>query len=423
MSIEGGRRLESYDPAKAGITSLMASLMNESTSKRSAEDMAKALEMLGSSVSVYSSENGINVNIRSLEKNIDKTLALAEEILFSPGFREDEFTRLRNEQIESIQDQNTQPSAIARKVYNKLIYGANNIQGISSMGTVETVENIQLDDVRQYYENYFSPSTANIVIVGSLTMDEMLPKLSMFEKWRGPEVKIPAEMDIPETGETTIYLVDKEKSAQSEIRIGKYTGLTYDAVGEYYKASLMNYPLGGNFNSRINLNLREDKGYTYGARSRFSGNKYDGTYTASAGVKIDATAESVQEFMKEISNYHRNGITEDELTFMKSSIGQREALSYESPFQKASFLRRIITYNLDEEFTTKQNNILQQMTKKDIDLLAAKYLNPDNMNIVVVGDKKVVKEKLMDLGYPLKELDKEGNEIITPQEQKLDSNK
>lgn len=423
LSIEGGRRLESYDLSRAGITNLMTALMNESTSKRSAEDMARALELLGSSVSVYASDNSINVNIRSLEKNIDQTLELANEILFSPGFKEEEFTRLKNEQMESIQNQNTQPSAIATKVYNKLIYGTDNIQGISGMGTTETVENIQLDDVRLFYENYFSPSTANMVIVGSLSMDEVLPKLNIFGKWQGPEVKIPAEMKIPETGETTIYLVNKDKSAQSEIRIGKYTGLSYDAVGEYYKTTLMNYPLGGNFNSRINLNLREDKGYTYGARSRFSGDKYDGTFTASAGVKLDATAESVLEFMKEISNYHSNGITDDELAFMKSSIGQREALSYESPFQKASFLRRIITYNLDEDYTSKQNNILQQMTKKEIDLLAAKYLNPDQMNIVVVGDKAVVKEKLMELGYPLKELDKEGNEVISPQEQKLEKNK
>lgn len=423
LTIEGGQRLEAYMPEKAGISTLMASLMNESTKDRTAEEIAQELELLGSTVSVSSNKNSISVSIQTLKKNLTPTMKLAEEILFKPGFKESDFDRLKTQQLEGIKNQNTQPTAIAGKVYNKLVYGSNNIQGIPSSGTIETVENIELKDVKEFYENYFSPSTANIVVVGAVDQRESVIALSSFSSWTGPEVKIPEETKIPEQGLTTIYLVDKEKSAQSQIRIGNYTGLTYDATGTYYKAGLMNYPLGGMFNSRINLNLREDKGYTYGARTRFSGDKYDGVFTAYAGVKLDATAESVNEFMKEITEYNLSGITNEELTFMKSSIGQREALSYESPFQKASFLRNLITYDLDNDFKQKQNEILQSMTKKEIDLLASKHLNPKMMNIVVVGDKKVIKEKLLKLNYPLKELDKEGNEIISPEKADLESNK
>ncbi|QNL21226.1 insulinase family protein [Hyphobacterium sp. CCMP332] len=423
LTLEGGQRLEAKDPSKAGITNLMTSLMNESTQNRSAEDMAKALELLGSSVSVRASDNQITVNIRTLKKYLGQTMELANEILFQPGFKEEDFNRLKKQQLEYIANQNTQAPAIATKVYNKILYGQNNILGIPSIGTTETVENISLADVKQYYARVFSPSTANIVVVGQVEKEEIIPLMNSFQQWNGKAVEIPKEFKIPIQENTTVYLVDKEKSAQSQVRIGKYTGLTYDATGEYYKTTLSNYPLGGFFNSRINMNLREDKGYTYGARSSFSADKYDGTFTAYAGVKLDATAASVNEFMSEISNYYQNGMTDSELEFMKNSIGQREALSYESPYQKASFLRRIITYNLEDDFTQKQNEILQNIKKEELDMLAKKYLDPDKMNIIVVGDKSVIKTDLEKLGFPVKELDKDGNEIVSPDTDKLKDKK
>lgn len=423
ITIEGGQLLERNIPNKAGITRLMTDLMNESTEQHSTEEMAKELELLGSSVSVGSSKTAMTINIQSLKKNLQPTLELAYEIMFQPAFKEEDFNRLKTQQIELIENQNTQPTSIASKVYQKILYGEGSILGIPTGGTVETVSNINLADIKQHYSNYFSPSTANIVIVGDANLDQIEPWLEPLGSWEGPQVDIPNEFRVANQGETKIYLVDKEKSAQSQIRIAKYTGLKYDATGEYFKTSLMNYPLGGHFNSRINLNLREDKGYTYGARSRFSGNKYEGNYLAYAGVKLDATSESIEEFMKEIETYFNKGIKEDELEFMKKSIGQREALSYESPFQKAGFLRRLITYDLPSDYTVQQNQILQEMTKEEIDLLAKKYLNPKEFNIVVVGDKAAIKEKLEKLDYPIVEMDKEGNPLIIPGTEKLQKKK
>jgi zinc protease len=220
-----------------------------------------------------------------------------------------------------------------------------------------------------------------------------------------PTLPTPAAPD-----KTRIYLVDQPKAAQSEIRIG-YISLPYDATGEYYKAGLMNFVLGGAFNSRINLNLREDKGYTYGARSGFSGNDFAGPFTASAGVKATATDSSVVEFMKEIVNYRNNGITEAELAFMKNSIGQSEARKYETGIQKAFFLRRILDYSLPKGFVAEQDKILQGLSKADVDALAKKYLRPENAYIVIVGDKALVKPGLEKLGYEVVELDKTGNVV------------
>ena len=147
----------------------------------------------------------------------------------------------------------------------------------------------------------------------------------------------------------TIYFVDQPGAPQSEIRIGQ-RALAYDAKGEYFKAGIMNYMLGGAFNSRINLNLREDKGYTYGARSFFNGNEFYGYYRAGAGVRADSTAASLNEFMKEMNKYRNNGITDSELKFTKSAIGQSDARAYETPSQKLGFLSRMMTYGLDPFF-------------------------------------------------------------------------
>jgi zinc protease len=175
----------------------------------------------------------------------------------------------------------------------------------------------------------------------------------------------------------------------------------------------MNYPLGGAFNSRINLNLRELHGFTYGARAGFSGNQFVGPFTASAGVRANATDSSVVEFMKEIKKYADSGITNDELSFTKNSMGQSEALKYETAMQKAGFIKRILDYNLEKDFTDKQNQILKAITVQEINALAKKQLPYTKMNILVVGDKAAVWDGLTKLGYEVIELDVDGNVIST----------
>ncbi|RYF61930.1 MAG: insulinase family protein, partial [Cytophagaceae bacterium] len=168
------------------------------------------------------------------------------------------------------------------------------------------------------------------------------------------------------------------------------------------------YMLGGAFNSRINMNLREDKGYTYGANSRFSSTHTAGPFTAQAGVKAATTDSSVVEFIKEITNYGKTGITDQELAFVKSSLGQSDALRYETPIQKAYFLNRIIDYNLPRNFVEQQSDILKKITKAEVDAIARKQLPVDKMIITVVGNKKLIEPGLKRLGYEVIELDKEG---------------
>jgi zinc protease len=173
----------------------------------------------------------------------------------------------------------------------------------------------------------------------------------------------------------------------------------------------MNYILGGAFNSRLNLNLREDKGWTYGARSSFSSDEYDGDFQFSSGIKAEATDSALVEVVKELRNYSSDGIKEDELTFMKNAIGQRDALRYETGIQKAGFIRTILDYNLPANYTAIQAKILRDMTKKEMDALAKKYVDANKLNMLLVGDKAKILPGLKRLGYPIVELDADGKPV------------
>jgi zinc protease len=408
LFIEAGHR---YEPiAKAGISQLLTSVMSESTTLHSAEQITEKLDRLGSTISIFNTGQDIVVNVSSLTKNIDSTLAIAQEILFYPKFDNQEFERIKKQRLEAIANQATQATTIANNVYAKLLYGNSHIMGIPTLGTKDAVSAITLDDVKKYYKDYLSPAISSVVIVGDISQEQVMPKLVFLKKWEGNKIIHPSEPALPAIDKTRLYFVNKEKAPQSEIRIG-YMAQKYDALGEYYRSTIMNYDLGGAFNSRINMNLREARGFTYGARSGFSGNQFVGPYTASAGVRANATDSSVIEFMKEIKNYSDKGITDAELLFTKNSIGQNEALKYETPMQKAGFIKRILDYNLDKTYTEKQNELLKVITKGEVDALAKKHLPYNNMVILVVGDKAKVYDGLTKLGYEVVELDTDGNPL------------
>lgn len=414
LSIEAGHRYEKKE--QSGISQLLTSMMNESTQKHSAEEIGELLEKLGSSVSIGSNGQDLVLYISSLTKNLDATLAIAEEMLFQPKFDAVEFERVKKQRLEAIANQVTQATTVANNVYAKLLYGNDHVMGVPAMGTKETVSAITLEDVKKYYAENISPSISSLVIVGDVSQETILSKINFLKNWKGPKVAHAPEAKFPTTDKTKIYFVNKDKAPQSEIRIG-FMSMPYDATGEFYKSGIMNFTLGGAFNSRINLNLREQHGFTYGARSSFQGNQFAGPYTASAGVRGDATDSSVVEFMKEIKLFADKGVTDAELTFTKNSMGQNEALKYETSMQKAGFVKRILDYNLEKDYTTKQNDILKAITKEEINALAKKQLQYDKMAILVVGDKSKVYLPLTKLGYDVIELDADGNEVKEKKEE------
>jgi len=411
LTIPGGHLVSAGNMSKAGLASFFADMMGEDTKNYTAEQLAVELQKLGSTINVASSVDGINFTMQSLKKNFDKTLAILQERLFNPRFTQQSYDRIQLQAAQYFKQLKGQPSAIASNVFAKVNYGPNHILGMSEDGTAETVKNITLEDIENYYKNYITSMDAKVVVVGDITEAEVLPRLAFLDKLPKKKIALPKIDAVPEIDKTKVYLVDVPKGAQTEFRVGYATGLKYDATGDYYKSVLMNYPLGGSFNSRLNLNLREDKGWTYGARSGFSGDEYSGDFQFSSGIRADATDSALSEVMREIKEYSLQGATEEELTFMKNAIGQNDALRYETGPQKATFIRRILEYNLPADYVDQQNKILKAMTKEQISQMAKKYLNPDKMNILLVGDKARILEGVKKLGYNIIELDADGKPL------------
>lgn len=409
LSIACGHRYT--DPAKAGIASLTAVMMNEGTVGSTAEEITEKLERLGSSVSVSGDNENVVVYISSLTKNLDATMAIAEDILFNPRFAEADFDRVKKNRLEAIASQATQAPTIAVNVYSKLLYGKEHIMSLPALGTKESVAAITLEDVKQFYEKRLSADITRMVVVGDIEKDAAIAKLRFLEKWQVKTVPVIKEPALPVIAKTKLYFVNKDKAAQSEIRVG-YMSMPFDATGTYYKSTVANHALGGAFNCRINLNLREKHGFTYGSRAGFHGSKFAGPYTGYAGVRTNATDSAVVELMKEIKLYADKGITKEELEFTKNSMGQGEALKYESLRQKAEFLGRIQEFGLAANYTETQNAILKSITMEEVNAIAKKNLPYDKMLIVVVGDKAKVFEGLLKLGYEIVELDTDGNPLV-----------
>ncbi|MES2763527.1 MAG: pitrilysin family protein [Bacteroidota bacterium] len=397
-----------YEP-KAGLAVLLTSLLEESTQKHTAEEVGNILEKLGSDVSFYAGDNEINMSISCLKQNLDSTLKIAQEMLFMPKFDQEDFDLVKKEQLDNIANSLTQATSIANNVYSKLLYGSEFNLSIPAIGNAETVASIKLDDVKSYYAN-FSAFNSVLAVSGDIDQASALKKLAFLNKLQSVNTMPQARYKLPEIDKTRIYFVDKKGAPQSEIRVGNLS-LAYDATDEFFKSTIMNYSFAGAFNSRVNYLLREVKGFTYGARGGFGGNKFVGPYTIGAGVKANTTDSSVVIIMDELKKYSEGGINDDELTFTKNAMAQADALKYESPQQKLGFVKRIIDFNLDKTYVAKQGAILKTITKADIDALAKKNLPYKNMIILVVGDKATNYDKLSKLGYEMIELDVNGNKV------------
>jgi len=408
LRIDGGQRHEPLD--KLGLARLTSAIMNEATQHSSNEALSDRLQKLGSSVSFGSDNDYTIMGIKSLTRNLDETLKIASEMLLLPKFDPQDFARVKAQMLQAIEQEKKKPGTVADVVFQLKMMGRNNPIAYLNMGTTETAANLMLEDVKQFYTDNYTPKTASVIAVSDLDQSALKKKFEVFADWTGSMPEKVTVNAFPPPDKTRIYLIDKPGAAQSEVIMGK-VALPYDATGEFYRAGLANFVLGLDSNSRINLNLREDKGYTYGAQSSFSGLWDFGFFRATASVRTDATAASIQEFEKEIRLYNEEGLTVEELAFTRSAIGQEEARSYETPGQKLGFLSIILTYDLADDFVEEQNSILSNITRKELNTIASKYISMDGMQIIVVGDKSVIQSDLEGLGYEVVDLDVNGEEI------------
>jgi len=402
----------SQDPIeKSGLASLSAQMMDEGTGKRSSLQIADDLDFIGARLSVSSSDDATFASLLTIKEHLPGALEIYSDVLLNPSFPQSEWDRIKKSHLTNLMARNDRPATVASNVFGLLTYGRSHPYGQPSGGTKSSVDAIALDDLKGFYKKTFVPNNGTLIIVGDVTMKEMKPMVEKyFGSWKkGPVLKskFPAT---PEIAATQIYLVDKPKAAQSEIRIG-HVGVARN-TDDYFAVTVMNTILGGQFSSRINLNLRETKGYTYGARSSFVMQKEAGPFVASSAVKSSVTDSSVIEFMKELRGIRDEDVTQKELEFAINSLVRRHPRGFETPGQIAGQLMNLVLYNLpDDYFNTSIQNI-QKVTVKEVRHVAEKYINPKAMNIVIVGDDAMISEALEKLGYgAVHRLSDDGNMI------------
>lgn len=401
FSMPAGARY--VEKGKEGLADLTAALMDEGTQKRSSEDIQKELDKLGSKINFGSGQYNTTMTVSSLTENLDKTLEIAKEILFEPAFKQEDFDRIKKQTIEGLVYSHQTPSWMVSQATRQVIYKGSAFESDSD-GTLESVKALTLDDVKAFYKAHYTPQDSSLIAVGDIEQKDLTEKVKFLTDWQGKAVEKIA-LGAPQPPEKqSIYLVDKPNAPQSTVRFVRL-GLPYDATGEMYLGQLANYNLAGNFNSRINQNLREDKGFTYGASGGFLAGKELGSVIFGAEVRADSTVQSIQEIQKELTNYVKTGVTQDEIDFMRLAIGQQDALKYETNADKASLLLRLHDYKLADNYMDERSQILKSVDKKTLDEVTQKWFNPSDYQIIVVGDAKALKPELEKLNIPVQMLE------------------
>ncbi len=282
--LRGGMLLD--PPGKIGTAYLTALLMNEGTRTKTPIELREAIEDLGANINISGSEESITLSGSCLSSKLKDVVALAKEILFDPRWDEKEFALAKTQTIESLKRTETNLTTIASNVFDKLIYGSDNILANQAMGTQKTIESITIDDLKGYYEKYFSPSVAKIMVLGDISKSEAIQLFDGMNEWKAKEVKLP-DVTVSHAAKPGVYFVDVPKAKQSVFNVGHIGPKASDP--DYFKVYVMNYKLGGDFSGVLNMILREAKSFTYGARSAFSGAGYFGSFKASTSVQTNAT--------------------------------------------------------------------------------------------------------------------------------------
>lgn len=408
LIIEGGHLMD--DKNKNGVANLMTDIMMEGTANKTPLELEEEIEMLGANINMYTTRESIVIQVNTLVRNFEATMALMQEILLEPRWDVEEFGRIKTSTINQIKRSDANPNAVANRVYNKLLYGEDHIFSYPTAGTEESVNALAIEDLKVFYDNNFSPSISRFHIVGKIDQKRVMKGLKDLESaWAAKEVTIP-EYPISNTRDkASLYFVDIPNAKQSVINIGYIAMPRNDK--DFYPAEVMNYKLGGSFSGNVNLILREEKGYTYGARTRFSGGKVPGTFTASSSVRTNTTGESVSIFKEEIAKY-KEGISEADLEFTKNALIKSNSRRFETQFSLLGMLQEMSTYSLAPNYIADEEAVIRNMTLEQHKELANRYLDESKMAYLVVGDATTQFPQFKDMGFDeVLLVDKEGEEV------------
>ncbi|MEW5807220.1 MAG: pitrilysin family protein [Acidobacteriota bacterium] len=399
---------------KPGVSSLTSELQDEGTKSRNALEISGDLKKIGATVSTNSFFDASYVGMDTLKKHLDKALEIFSDIIINPLFPSDELERKRKIYLGRIMKERMEPFTSSFKVFLKTLYGANHPYGqpFTGSGTEQSISSISREDLVKYYENYFHPNNAALVVVGDVTEAEIMPKLeAVLKDWKPGKIEKIAIPEAKQVKETKLYLIDKPGAPQSVIICGNL-GITRNSP-DYYRVLTMNNILGGQFTSRINMNLREDKGYTYGARSMFIDTKGVGPFAVFAPVHTQFTKEALVEIIKELNGaIGAMPVTEQELIDGKANLTKGYAQGFESASQITWHLANMVQFSLSGDTFNKFIPAINAVTNEDVKQVAQKYIHPDKMVVTIVGDVAKIEPLVRELNLgEVLYLDADGNAV------------
>ena len=389
------------DPAgKYGIASLTAAMLTEGAGSRSALEIADAIDFLGADLNAGSAIDSSAVRLHVPVARLAAALPIMADVALRPTFPKDELERLRQQRLTTLLQSRDDASTIASLAFSHVLYGAGHRFGTATLGTSATIKVFSVDDLRAFYTAMFRPDNATLVVVGDVTPDSVLPMVEAnFGGWKAPGTA-PAHVTLPTPATRArreIYLVDKPGAPQSQIRIGR-VGVAR-STPDYFPLQVMNTILGGSFSSRLNMNLREEHGYTYGANSSFDMRLQPGPFSAAAAVQTDKTSESLTEFFKELKAIQQT-VPADELTRAKNYVSLRFPAGFETTGDISRRLEDARVYRLPDDYFSTYVPGIDAIRAADVQRVARTYVQPDTLAVVVVGDRKAVEPglKALNLG-------------------------
>jgi len=391
------------DPAgKFGIASLTAALLTEGAGSRSALQIADAVDFLGADLATNAGSDGSAVRLSVPVARLGDALPIMADVALRPTFPEAELQRQRAERLTQILQARDDPASIDQLAFARTLYGTTHRYGTALAGTAQTIQAFTVDEVRSFYRSAYSPSNAAIIVVGDVTPDRAMPMLETnFGKWQGAPAPPHTTLEAPQLpAARQIYIVDKPGAPQSQVRIG-WVGVSR-STPDYFPITVMNTILGGSFSSRLNLNLREKHGYTYGAQSQFDMRLGAGPFVAAAGIQTDKTADALKEFFVEL-----NGILQpvpaEEVTRAKHYVSLRYPLGFETTGDIAARLEQALVYHLPEDYFSTYVQRIEAVTPADVQRVAQRYIVPGRFAVVIAGDRAAIEPgiKALNLG-PIK---------------------
>jgi predicted Zn-dependent peptidase len=380
------------DPStKAGVANLTSSMLTEGTANRSSLEIADQIAFLGVNLGANSSWDASTISLHTPTAQLDSALALFSDVVLRPAFPEQDFDRVKKNRLTNLIQLKDRPTAIADQAYASILYGTHPY-GHSLIGTESSITGMTTADLRSFYTSNYVPNNSTLIIVGDVTPAQIEKKVgALFGDWKQGTVAPYSFADAPKAAATTIYLIDKPGAAQSSFRIGS-VGVPR-STRDYFALNVLNTILGGSFTSRLNQNLREKHGYTYGARSRFDMRQSAGPFTASAEVVAAKTDSGLIEFMYEL-NAIRDTVPSVELRKAKRYLQLGMPSDFETTQQIAQQLVPVALYGLPLNYYNNYVTNIEGVTQADVQRVARQYINPSNLAIVIVGDRKNIEAGL-----------------------------